>query len=238
MAGRSTTVDIDPDEVERQLVATAEALRTKIDGLRETGRMFHDRGWSLGTSSNYSVVLEREPLELLLTASGKDKGRLEPGDFVRVDAQGKRIDCSEDQFPVENKPSAETLLHVALAELPGVAAVLHTHSVWATLLSERYFAAGGVEIEDFEMLKGLEGITTHDTKKWVPIFDNTQDIAALADQLRAQLHDAQHPLEHGFLIRKHGLYTWGHDLAAARRHVEIFEFLFECIGRLEFGGCH
>jgi methylthioribulose-1-phosphate dehydratase len=236
MSGRSTTVDIDPAEVERELIASADTMRRGIDELRKTGRMFHDRGWSLGTSSNYSVVLERDPLELLLTASGKDKGRLAASDFVRVDAAGRRIDSSGDAFPSANKPSAETLLHVALAEQPGVGAVLHTHSVWGTLLSERHFATGGLEIEDFEMLKGLEGITTHQAKKWVPVFDNTQDIPALANQLRAKLRDREQPLDHGFLIRKHGLYTWGRDLATARRHVEIFEFLFECVGRLEFGG--
>ncbi|WP_425398260.1 methylthioribulose 1-phosphate dehydratase [Aeoliella sp.] len=235
MTGRTTTVDIDPAQLERELAASAEALRTSVDALRDTGRMLHGRGWSLGTSSNYSVVLDRDPLELLLTASGKDKGRLERSDFVRVDPRGHRIERPDDRFGADNKPSAETLLHIALAELPETGAVLHTHSVWATLLSDRYFEEGGLEIEGFEMLKGLEGITTHETKKWVPIFDNTQDIAALAKQLRPLLHDPDNPLEHGFLIRKHGLYTWGRNLAAARRHVEVFEFLFECLGRQEFG---
>lgn len=234
MAGRSTTVDIDPIQLERQLVASAEALRVQVDDLRDTGRMLHSRGWSLGTSSNYSVVLEREPLELLLTASGKDKGRLERRDFVRVDERGHRVERPADNFALENKPSAETLLHVVLAELPDVGAVLHTHSVWGTLLSDRYFDEGGLEIEGFEMLKGLEGNTTHEMKEWVPIFDNTQDIAALADELRTRLHDREQPIKHGFLIRKHGLYTWGRNLAAARRHIEVFEFLFECIGRTEF----
>ena len=51
--------------------------------------MLWQRGWSVGTSSNYSVVVRREPLELLITASGKDKGRLMHGDFVRVAANGK-----------------------------------------------------------------------------------------------------------------------------------------------------
>jgi methylthioribulose-1-phosphate dehydratase len=39
------------------------------------------------------------------------------------------------------------------------------------------------------------------------------------------------PPGHGFLLSRHGLYTWGRDLAEARRHVEIFEFLFECVAR-------
>ncbi len=232
--GQPSTVDVAPTATQRERIARASALRELADDLRDTGAMFHDRGWSLGTSSNYSVVLDRDPLELLLTASGKDKGRLDRTDFVRVDAAGARVDHPEDRFPEANRPSAETLLHVALAERPGVGAVLHTHSVWGTLLSERHFAKGFLEIAGFEMLKGLAGITTHETTKQVPIFDNTQDIATLAGELRGRLDDSAAPLEHGFLIRKHGLYTWGKDVAEARRHIEIFEFLFECVGRLEF----
>jgi hypothetical protein len=49
-----------------------------VDQLRAIGREFHGRSWSLGTSSNYSVVVSRDPLELLITASGKDKSALGP----------------------------------------------------------------------------------------------------------------------------------------------------------------
>ena len=38
------------------------------------------------------------------------------------------------------------------------------------------------------------------------------------------MNDAAEPLQYGYLIRRHGLYTWGRDLEEARRHVEIFEF--------------
>ena len=199
----------------------------EIDALREVGAYFFQRGWSLGTSSNYSVVLSRRPLELLITASGKDKGRLARDDFVRVDAEGRPVSADQP------KSSAETLLHTAIAGAvgAGAGAVLHTHSVWATILSDAHFHAGGLVIEDFEMLKGLEGVTTHEHREWVEVFENTQDIASLAQQVTARLVDADRPLVHGFLIRNHGLYTWGHDLDEARRHVEVFEFLFECLGR-------
>src|SRR5688572_6523672 len=63
----------------------------EIGGLRRIGAEFHLRGWSVGTSSNYSVVLGRDPLRLLVTASGKDKGRLTADDFVVVDAAGKPV---------------------------------------------------------------------------------------------------------------------------------------------------
>lgn len=198
-------------------------------GLQKVGGEFHARGWSVGTSSNYSVVVGREPTELLLTASGKDKGQLGDDDFVLVDASGRNVRQSDP------KPSAETLLHCVLAEhFDNVGAILHTHSVWGTLLSQKFFADGGFAIEGFEMLKGLEGVPTHEHSEWVTVFDNTQDIPALADAIRqrfAAADDVSTALGHGFLIRQHGLYTWGKDLFAARRHIEIYEFLFECVAR-------
>jgi methylthioribulose-1-phosphate dehydratase len=128
------------------------------------------------------------------------------------------------------KPSAETLLHVVAARRPGVGAVLHTHSIWATCLSDLYHAQGALPIEGYEMLKGLEGIKTHDHKERIRIFQNTQDIAALSAELQQLLDSQDQTLRFGYLLRRHGLYTWGRDLAEARRHVEILEFLFEVIG--------
>jgi len=81
------------------------------------------------------------------------------------------------------------------------------------------------------MLKGLSGVATHAHRQWVEVFDNTQDIPALAKRVQQRLNDTTNPLRHGFLIRGHGLYTWGRDLDEARRHIEIFEFLFEVVGR-------
>lgn len=205
-----------------------EALRgheAAIDGLREAGRLFHQRGWSVGTSSNYSVVIGRDPLDLVVTASGKDKGRLTRADFVRVDGEGRPV------VPGQPRSSAETLLHVVAAERAGVNAVLHTHSIWTTLLSDLHHDDGGLEIEGYEMLKGLEGVGSHEHRAWIPIFENTQDIPQLARQVREQWDDPLRPIEHGYLIRRHGLYTWGRDLEEARRHVEVYEFLFECVVR-------
>ena len=204
------------------------AIRTHADsiaGLIETGRDFHTRGWSLGTSSNYSVVVGRDPLALLLTGSGFDKGRLQPEQFVLVGEDGRSLHPS---FP---KPSAETMLHVELARAAGAGAILHTHSPRGTVLSEHFLPQGSLPIAGYEMLKGLGGITTHETAIEVPIFANTQDIPSLAAKLQARLGDASAPVPHGFLIAGHGLYAWGENLAAARRHIEVFEFLFEVIAQ-------
>jgi len=206
-----------------------------VDGLQAVGREFHARGWSLGTSSNYSVVLARDPLQLLVTASGKDKSALGRDDFVRVDASGRPV-ATVDR-PPGRKSSAETLLHCVLAEMiPWVGSVLHTHSVWGTMLSGADLARGSVRLEGYEMLKGLEGIGTHETCEEVPVFANSQDMTELAGRIRERLggHDWSDPARqpcHGFLLARHGLYTWGRTLADARRQIEIFEFLFETVGR-------
>jgi methylthioribulose-1-phosphate dehydratase len=202
------------------------ALDESIDALRRVGRFLFRRGWSMGTSSNYSILLSREPFELLLTASGKDKGRLKKSDFVVVGEAGQLRAAAHGE-----KASAETGLHLVLARRPGIGSVLHTHSVWGTLLSDLYGDDGGFWIEGYEMLKGLSGIGTHEHREWVEIFPNSQDIPELARHVESRLDDSRRPPLHGFLLRNHGLYTWGRDVAEARRHIEIFEFLFEVLVR-------
>ena len=197
----------------------------QVRRLQQIGAEFHGRGWSLGTSSNYSTVVNRQPLQLLLTASGKDKGRLGDEDFVLVDESGRNVEADA------LRPSAETLVHCVLARQTGVGAVLHTHSIWGTVLSDVFHVRGQLPIEGYEMLKGLAGVPTHDYRVEIEIFENTQDIPSLAANLEHRLDDAERPLRHGFLIRRHGLYTWGSDLEEARRHVEVLEFLFEVVGR-------
>ncbi|HLQ77924.1 MAG TPA: methylthioribulose 1-phosphate dehydratase [Terriglobia bacterium] len=187
------------------------------------GSEFHRRGWVLGTSGNFSAVVGQDPLRLFITASSMDKGRLTADDFVEVDQNGLKVNGAA------GKPSAETLLHIAVVRATGAASVMHTHSVWSTVLSDFHADSGGFFIEGYEMLKGLEGVATHEHREWIPILDNTQDMKALAAQATVLLHD--HPEIHGILIRQHGLYTWGKDLDSAARHVEILEFLFESVGR-------
>jgi methylthioribulose-1-phosphate dehydratase len=199
-----------------------QAVTTEIQRLIETGRDFHHRGWSLATSSNYSVVTGRDPLRLLVTCSGFDKGRLTSEQFVIVGEDGKSV-CDS-----ERKPSAEVLLHVALARGAAAGSVLHTHSIWGTLLSEAGAAHGYLEISGYEMLKALAGIATHEVTVRVEIFPNTQDMPDFACRVEKRLRDpGRPPLGYAFLIAGHGLYAWGKDLTEARRHIEALEFLYE-----------
>ena len=191
--------------------------------LAEAGRRFDARGWVLGTSGNFSAVVARDPLRLAITPSGAWKGALAPDQMLEIDADGNVAD------PGSARPSAETRLHLEIVRGRGAGAVLHTHSIWSTLLSDRHAAAGGLAIEGYEMLKGLEGVTTHEHREWMPILENDQDMTRLAVLVRDTL--VRHPACHAFLLRRHGMYTWGETLAQAVRHVEIVEFLLEACGR-------
>ncbi|MDU3295660.1 MAG: methylthioribulose 1-phosphate dehydratase, partial [Pseudomonas aeruginosa] len=108
---------------------------------------------------------------------------------------------------------------------PAIGAVLHTHSVNATVLS-RLVRGDRLVLQDYELQKAFAGVTTHEGQVEVPIFDNDQDIARLASRVQPWLE--AHPYCPGYLIRGHGLYTWGARMSDALRQVEAFEFLFEC----------
>jgi methylthioribulose-1-phosphate dehydratase len=190
--------------------------------LTAVGRRFHARGWVLGTSGNFSVVTCRDPLRLSITASSVDKGALEPSQIIDVD----------DSCGVHGgygNPSAETLLHFEIVRRRGAGAVLHTHSVWGTLLSDSHGLDGGLMIEGYEMLKGLDGVRTHEHREWVPIVANDQDMTRLARVVGSTLDRDR--AAHAILLQRHGLYTWGATLTDAVRHIEILEFLFETMGR-------
>jgi len=192
--------------------------------LASVGQRFYARGWALGTSGNFSAVLSRRPLRLAITASAVPKGQLRATHILEIDENGSIVGRKA------GRPSAETLLHVEIARLRGAGAVLHTHSVWTTVLSDLYAGDGGLTIEGYEMLKGLKGVASHEHREWIPVIQNDQDMPRLVGRVRETLEEFADA--HAFLLCRHGLYTWGDTLMDAERHVEILEFLFETLGRV------
>jgi methylthioribulose-1-phosphate dehydratase len=193
--------------------------------LAAIGRDFYARGWMLGTSGNLSAVAGARPLRLAITPSGADKGALTSARILQIDEHGAVTRGN-------GRPSDETRLHLRVVRERGAGAVLHTHSVWSTLLSEAFAREGRLPIEGFEMLKGLTGVHTHEHREDLPVIENSQDMEAVSRSFARALQ--QYPAAHGVLLRRHGLYTWGRNLDEARRHVEIFEFLLEVVGRTHF----
>jgi methylthioribulose-1-phosphate dehydratase len=205
------------------MVAMSADFSGIADELARTGRRLDERGWVLGTSGNFSAVLGREPLRLAITPSAHFKGELRGDQMLEIDESGEVVGGGP------GRPSAETRLHVELARTRGAGAVLHTHSIWSTLLSDQYADERGLAIEGYEMLKGLDGVTTHEHREWIPILENDQNMAQLAARLHGVL--LAQPACHAVLLRRHGMYTWGATLPDAMRHVEVLEFLLESVGR-------
>lgn len=206
-------------------ILSGQVFKDTAEALAEVVRFLAARGWTPATSSNFSTRIPSVDEGFAISKSGRDKYAFSADDVMLVDFEGKTL------APEGARPSAETLLHVEAYEDSAVGAVLHTHSVNATVLSMQ--RRDELVLEGFELLKGIAGHTTHETRIVLPIFPNTQDIAVLADSVRA--YRREHGEIHGYLIAGHGLYAWGSDLAEARRHIETYEFLFECIFKMNGG---
>ena len=175
------------------------------------------KGWAPATGGNMSV--REDGRFCLLSESGKDKGSLTREDFIQVE-------IATNSVPSGRKPSAETGLHTLIYRLfPEAGAVLHTHTVNATVLS-RVEKSSALRLEGYEMQKSLAGQRSHLDGVAIPVFDNDQDIDALAQRIEAYVRET--PFRYGFLLRGHGLTCWGKDVNEARRHLEGLEFLFEC----------
>ncbi|MFA6122209.1 MAG: methylthioribulose 1-phosphate dehydratase [Sphingomonas sp.] len=183
------------------------------DEIVAVGRWLDGKGWAPATSGNYSARLEDG--SIAVTVSGRHKGRLTRDDIMRVDVEGHALDGK--------RPSAETALHLALYRLfPTCGAVLHSHSPAAVGLS-RATPGAGYTFTGHEMLKALPGIMTHETSAVLPIVDNSQDMAVLDAAIAPRLL-AQDAIP-AYLIRSHGLYGWGQDMAEAERVIEAVEWM-------------
>ena len=192
------------------------ANQTQRERLTEVMQGIHQRGWCDGTGGNFSMLLQHEPLQLLMAPSGVDKGQVPADQLIVVDGQGKVLTG-------KGKASAETVLHLRIVEATQAGAVLHTHSVPATVLSRHYETTGGMALDGWEMLKGLFGINTHACSITIPVISNSQSMQELGDAISPFLKTA--PC--GFLVAGHGLYTGGVALDASKRHLEILEFLLK-----------
>lgn len=196
-------------------------LPNPADQLVETGKEFYRRGWAIGPGGNYSLLLARKPTRLCITAATNEKAALDETNFLEIDDDAQILHGF-------GRPSDETLLHLAVYRLrPRARCILFSRSVAGTVLSDRFFVHGAVRIKGYEIQKGLSGVTTHEHTEIVPIVENSRDYIALSHVIENVLRENRSI--HAVLIRRHGLYSWGETVADTRRHIEIFEFLFEVL---------
>ncbi len=204
---------------------TLEEKQRAFAELSEVKELFAGRGWFPGTSGNLSVrVGDFNPgrFQFAVTASGKDKSKSTPEDFLLVDQNGKASEATS------LKPSAETQIHCEIYRLTGCGAIFHIHSVYSNLVSEYFWERRSVPVTGVELIKGL-GIWEEEAHIDIPIVPNFADIPRIVPEVTDHLN----PRLPGILLRKHGIYAWGADAFEAKRHLESFEFLFEYVYRWE-----
>jgi len=186
-----------------------------VESIAAIGRFASARGWVPATSGNFSCRIDARTIAI--TRSGVDKGDLGAADIAALDLDGT----------LPPGLSAETPLHVARYRADrGVGAIVHVHTVAATVLSRMHLADGVIAMAGFEMQKALQGVTTHLGEVALPIFANAQDTDELAARIEARLGAA--PAVPAYLLAGHGLYAWGQTMSDARRHLEGIEFLLTC----------
>jgi methylthioribulose-1-phosphate dehydratase len=192
-----------------------QAMETAADSIVEAGRRMDRFGWVPSYGGNLSARLDETTVAI--TRSGCRKGFLTRENVIQVDLAGRPLREGD-------KPSAETLLHCQVYEmLPSVGAVLHGHSVAATLLSRRA-TDGAIRFSGYEMIKAFEGQLTHETTITLPVLENNQDMRVLRDELAGILPSCTC----GYVLRGHGVYVWGRTMEQAISNLEGLEFLLAC----------
>ncbi len=184
---------------------------------------FASRGFFPGTSGNLSMRVgpyAPEEFYYAVTASGKDKSKSTPEDFLFVDQNGKPCEATS------LKPSAETVIHSEIYRLTGCGAIFHIHSVFNNLVSELFWERRAVPVEGVELIKGFN-IWEEEAVIDIPILSNFADVPRIVPEISERMI-SRVP---GILLRKHGIYAWGRDAFEAKRHLEAFEFLFEYVYR-------
>lgn len=192
-----------------------QAWNDAADEIVTAGGRLDRHGWVPATAGNISRRLEDG--RMAITRSGGHKGFLTRGSVIEVNQDGKAIQRHD-------RPSAETLLHCQIyATFPAARAVLHGHSVAATVLSMTE-AGSNLVFTGYELLKAFEGQTSHETSLRLPILDNDQDIGQLCLALAPMLPS----MTMGYVLRGHGVYVWGPSMDLALARLEGLEFLLAC----------
>ena len=186
-----------------------------VQAIVAAGRRMDARGWVPATAGNISVRLDGS--RIAITRSGGHKGFLTAAGVMQVDGDGRPLTGGA-------RPSAETALHCQVyRQFPDARAVLHGHSVAGTVLSMAS-PESALRIQGYEVQKAFAGQTSHAPALDLPLFDNDQDIPALAGRIAPVLPGCVL----GYLIRGHGVYVWGPDMDSALARLEGLEFLLAC----------
>jgi methylthioribulose-1-phosphate dehydratase len=190
--------------------------------LTELLRAFYARGWVSGTGGGISGPADGGGL--LLAPTGVHKERIRPDEFFTVDTADGRVVRSPADDSL--RPSECNSIFCLAARERGARSVVHSHGLSAVLAGDLAGDGDHIEIRDLEMLKGIRGVANRDLHL-VPVIRNTPREGELVEQLQTVLADPRFERSFAVLVADHGAYIWGDDVWEAKRHTEVYHFLFE-----------
>ncbi|TDD42868.1 class II aldolase/adducin family protein [Nonomuraea terrae] len=172
--------------------------------LCEYGRRAVELGLVIGTSGNLSV---RDADRVAVTPSGAALDRLTPEMCPIVDMAGRLV-------AGDLRPSSETPMHLAIYETTDARAVVHTHSVFGTVVATTMAELPPVHYNAL-MLGGMDGV--------VKVAEYaTYGTPELAANVRAALEGRR-----AALMANHGGVTVGATLEEAFEATRLLEWLCE-----------
>jgi methylthioribulose-1-phosphate dehydratase len=187
-------------------------------------RAFYGRDWVSGTGGG--ICGPADDGNLLVAPTGVHKELVEPDDLFVIAVE----DTSVVQPPVNDslRPSECSHIFTLVARERGVRSVVHTHALSAVLAGDLARGDDHIVIERLEMLKGIRGLTNQD-RHVLPVIDNTARERELVAAMAAALADPRFERAWGVLVRDHGCYIWGADIWEAKRHTEVYHYLYEAV---------
>ncbi|HVE91521.1 MAG TPA: methylthioribulose 1-phosphate dehydratase [Actinomycetota bacterium] len=192
------------------------------DLICEMLRLFYDKDWVSGTGGGICSL--EAPDRLLLAPSGVHKERVAPEDLFVVDPSTGQVIAPPSNPGL--RPSECNGVFCSIIRLRGAGAVAHSHALSAVLAAD--LAGDALEIKGLEMLKGIRGLSNADVHL-VPVAGNTPTEPELVSHVEQVLADERFASSFAILVRDHGAYIWGQDIWEAKRHCEVYHFLFEAV---------
>jgi len=188
--------------------------------------VFYSKGWVSGTGGG--ICGPADGGGLLLAPTGVHKERIRTNEFFTVDPGDGSILATPDN-PALRPSECKTIFTMAARER-GARSVVHSHALSAVLAGDLAVADGAdhVAIRDLEMLKGIRGVANRDVHL-LPVIRNTPREAELTEQLARVLGDPRFGSSFAVVVADHGAYNWGDDVWEAKRHTEVYHFLFEAV---------
>lgn len=200
--------------------ATSEQTQRRL--LCEMLRLFYEKGWVSGTGGGICASVGQQ--RVLMAPTGVHKERVVPHDLFVVNSTSGHVVRSPKNRSLHLSECSP--IFCALINQRGAGSVMHSHALSAVLAADLAGLEDHVVFQDLEMLKGISGASNLD-KHPVPVIHNTVREPDLLKQIEDIMNRPEFHPSNAILVRDHGAYIWGRDLWEAKRHAEVYHFLFE-----------